>query len=288
MPKKSLRTAFSLVEISVVLAIITAIVVGVIKSQAMFLKARLSTAQTITQNSSVKDIADLAIWYETTLESSFLFSEQVDGGAISVWQDNSSNAASKNNATQASTSSKPKFYEKVFNDSLPAIRFDGVNDFLTFDASPIIGSSYTIFVVEQRRASTSQMMFLGGDSAAANGNLELGYRSDTAITQAHSSGVFNDFTVAAYSSPTPRIHTFWFNVAAGQKYWINGGSAADDASSGFNSALTSYSGSAIGRYLTHYFNGDIAEIIIFTRALQTNERQVVETYLSQKYNLTIL
>ncbi len=283
MPKKSLRTAFSLVEISVVLAIITAIVVGVIKSQAMFLKARLSTAQTITQNSSVKDIADLAIWYETTLESSFLFSEQVDGGAISVWQDNSSNAASKNNATQTSTSSKPKFYEKVFNDSLPAIRFDGVNDFLTFDGSPLIGSSYTIFVVEQRRASTSQMMFLGG----VNDNLQLGYRSETSVTQAHSSGVFNDFTVAAYSSPTPRIHTFWFNVAAGQKYWINGGSGADDTGVGFSSALTSYSGAAIGRYLTHYLNGDIAEIIIFTRALQTTERQVVETYLSQKYNLTI-
>ncbi len=283
MPKKSLRTAFSLVEISVVLAIITAIVVGVIKSQAMFLKARLSTAQTITQNSSVKDIADLAIWYETTLESSFLFSEQVDGGAISVWQDNSSNAASKNNATQTSTSSKPKFYEKVFNDSLPAIRFDGVNDFLTFDGSPLIGSSYTIFVVEQRRASTSQMMFLGG----VNDNLQLGYRSETSVTQAHSSGVFNDFTVAAYSSPTPRIHTFWFNVAAGQKYWINGGSGADDTGVGFSSALTSYSGAAIGRYLTHYLNGDIAEIIIFTRALQTTERQVVETYLGQKYNLTI-
>ena len=283
MPKKSLRTAFSLVEISVVLAIITAIIVGVIKSQAMFLKARLSTAQTITQNSSVKDIADLAIWYETTLESSFLFSEQVDGGAISVWQDNSSNAASKNNATQTSTSSKPKFYEKVFNDSLPAIRFDGVNDFLTFDGSPLIGSSYTIFVVEQRRASTSQMMFLGG----VNDNLQLGYRSETSVTQAHSSGVFNDFTVAAYSSPTPRIHTFWFNVAAGQKYWINGGSGADDTGVGFSSALTSYSGAAIGRYLTHYFNGDIAEIIIFTRALQTTERQVVETYLGQKYNLTI-
>jgi hypothetical protein len=283
MPKKSLRTAFSLVEISVVLAIITALVVGVIKSQAMFLKARLSTAQTITQNSSVKDIADLAIWYETTLESSFLFSEQVDGGEITVWQDNSSNAASKNNATQTSTSSKPKFYEKVFNDSLPAVRFDGVNDFLTFDGSPLIGSSYTIFVVEQRRASTSQMMFLGG----VNDNLQLGYRSDTSITQAHSSGVFNDFTVAAYSSPTPRIHTFWFNVAAGQKYWINGGSGADDTGVGFSSALTSYSGAAIGRYLTHYFNGDIAEIIIFTRALQTTERQVVETYLGQKYNLTI-
>ena len=284
MPKKSLRTAFSLVEISVVLAIITAIIVGVIKSQAMFLKARLSTAQTITQNSSVKDIADLAIWYETTLESSFLFSEQVDGGEITVWQDNSSNAASKNNATQTIPgSNKPRFYEKVFNDSLPAIRFDGVNDFLTFDGSPLIGSSYTIFVVEQRRASTSQMMFLGG----VNDNLQLGYRSETSVTQAHSSGVFNDFTVAAYSSPTPRIHTFWFNVAAGQKYWINGGSGADDTGVGFSSALTSYSGAAIGRYLTHYLNGDIAEIIIFTRALQTTERQVVETYLSQKYNLTI-
>jgi hypothetical protein len=37
----------------------------------------------------------------------------------------------------------------------------------------------------------------------------------------------------------------------------------------------------------YYYKGDIAEIIMFTSALTTEERQAIESYLSQKYSITI-
>ncbi len=290
MQKKSARlSAFSLVELSVVVIIIAVVVVGMIKSQSLVGKARLSNAQTLTQNTATKDMDGMVAWFESSLETSFLFSEEVDGGQISEWRDNNPKAATRNNAVQNTTGSesfRPKFYQDVLNGGIPVVRFDGVDDFMTFDGTPLVGGSYTIFVVEQRRAGgASPMMFLGGSTTDG---LSVGYRSDTAITQANSNTVSNDCAVSAYSSATPTIHSFWFNVSDGQKYWKNGGLLPDDsATTGFTTAIASYPAAALGRYSTNYFNGDLAEIIIFNRALQTTERQVVESYLSQKYGIAI-
>jgi competence protein ComGC len=287
MRKKNSSTAFSLVEISLVLTIISVIIVGMIKSQALIGKARLSNSQTLTKNSAVKDMNDVVAWYETSLETSFLFNEQKDGVQISVWQDGNANAASRNNAEQASTINRPKFYTEVFNGSIPGIRFDGENDFMTFNGSQLIGNSYTIFVVEQRRANSNLLMFLGGTDSANNANLNVGYASDASIRHSHYGANTNDFTIPAFSSPKPAIHTFLFNKVAGQKYWQNGGVSPEDSSGTFTTAISSFNGSAIGRYLGNYFHGDIAEIIIFNRALLTEERQIIETYLSQKYGISI-
>ncbi len=287
MQKKPTSTAFSLVEISIVLTIISAIIVGMIKSQALIGKARLSNSQTLTKNSAVKDMSDLVAWYETSLESSFLFNEQNDGLPIGVWQDGNVNGASRKNAEQNTAANKPKFYTEVFNGSIPGIRFDGTDDFMTFDGSKLIGASYTIFIVEQRRSGSNLSMFLGGTDSTNNSNLNVGYASDTSIRHSHYGATTNDFTIPAFSSPKPAIHTFLFNKVTGQKYWQNGGASSEDNDGAFTAAISSYNGSAIGRYLGNYFSGDIAEIIIFNRALRTEERQVAETYLSQKYGISI-
>ena len=38
---------------------------------------------------------------------------------------------------------------------------------------------------------------------------------------------------------------------------------------------------------SQYWNGDIAEIIVFNRALKTEERQAVEKYLGQKWGIKV-
>jgi hypothetical protein len=39
------------------------------------------------------------------------------------------------------------------------------------------------------------------------------------------------------------------------------------------------------KYIDHFFQGDIAEVIIYNRVLTVNERQEVFAYLSNKYGL---
>jgi len=284
MQKKSARlSAFSMIELAIAITIIAIIIAGMTQSKTLIAGARLSNAQTLTQNTSVKDMADMVAWYETSLETSFLFKEQTEGASISEWIDSNPNSASRNSAAQSTAGNKPKLYQAVINDGIPVVRFDGTDDFMTFDGKSLVGGSYTIFVVEQRRAGGA-MMFLGDTSTES---FRVGYLSDTAIAQANSNTVSNNCAVSAYSSPTPTIHSFWFNVSDGQKYWKNGGLSPDDSATGFTTAIASYPTAALGRYLTNYFNGDLAEIIIFNRALQTTERQVVEDYLSKKYGIVI-
>lgn len=281
-----MKKAFSLIEVSIVILIIGILISAISQGGVFINKSRLSNAQSLTQNSVVNHISDLVAWYETSLESSFPINEQNDQGFISTWYDNSPGAITRNNATQSANTNKPKFYENIFNGAIPGIRFDGSNDLMPFDGSAIINSSYTIFVVEQRRSSASSNYFLGGTTLSQNQNLVLGYRNNTTVTQAHFSNDM-DVTIAAYSSPKPTIHTFQFDSTNGKKYWSNGGATPDATNSGQTAAITSYTGSALGRYNTGYYNGDLAEVIIFKRILKGDERQNIENYLSKKYGISI-
>lgn len=291
--KKS-ATAFSLIEITLVILVIGIMIVGVISGSRLVQESRLKSAQVLTQNSPVKDISSLVLWYETSLPESFIATEALDGAVISTWYDNNPNAAVKNNAVQVTAGSQPIFYENIFNHAIPAIRFDGSNDFMTFDGSILANTSYTIFVVEQRRSSGGNNYFIGGTASSTDTNLTLGYSANTTITQDHYSDQIT-YGIASYASPTPRIHTFVFNNLAstsisGKRYWLNGSgnsSVTNASDTAQTSPITSYVGSGIGRSTSYYFNGDVAEIIIFSRNLTSQERWGIEDYLSKKYGIKV-
>ena len=296
------HSAFSLIELSIVILVIGILIVGITHSTRMVKEAKLRSARTITQSSPVTGISNLMLWYETSLETSFDTSAQTDGAAISTWYDNNKQSASKNNATltlsgYTTCASSPDFKENVFNGGIPAIRFNGTSDCLNFNGTSLVGTSYTVFVVEQKRATvTNNKYFFGGTNGTSDANLHLGYALDTALR-------FSQYTVnlgytnsiLTYSTPTPRIHTAIQNVSTQRSYWLNGGTTAESSNTGstYTVALSSYSNSALGRYgiastsFYSYFNGDLAEIIMYTRALSTEERQAVENYLSRKYAITL-
>jgi prepilin-type N-terminal cleavage/methylation domain-containing protein len=286
--KSKNRAAFSLIELSIVILVIGVLIAGVLQGSKMLTRFKLQTAQNLTTNSPAAGIKDLMLWYETSLASSFQSTEAVNATAVSAWYDNNPQSVTKNNATQSTTSQKPKFYENVFNGAIPAIRFDGSNDSMPFDGSPLIGANYTIFVVEQRRGvpAASISSFLAGNAGGSLTNLHIGYGGSTTVKQDHSSSGAS-YTIATYSEPIPRIHTFWFSTSSGYKYWLNGG-VTPYGSSGRYGALVSYANSAVGgASAVFYYLGDLAEIIIYTRSLTTEERQAIESYLGKKFVITL-
>ena len=284
------NSAFSLLEVSTVILIVGLLSVGIFISSGIIKKSKISRAQVLTRNSPISEIKDLALWYETSLDTSFIESEKKDGSSISIWYDNSNQTLKKNNATQTNSSLAPIFTADVFDQAIPALRFNGISSYLNYNGLFLVNTSYTIFVVEQRRSSGNEQYFMGGDSGSSNEDLVLGYRNNTTMTQAH---YYNDLdiTVSGYINPKPVINTFWLSTVSGggKRYWQNGGVNPDESSTGSTHeiALLNYLGAAIGKHQTKYYTGDIAEIIIFTRALQTEERQAVEDYLSRKYNIVI-
>ncbi len=275
-----------MIELSLVLLLISVVILGMLKSTSLIGKSRLAAAQMITKKSPVNDMANLIAWYETSLETSFLQSERKNGGFISEWLDSTPEASPRNNAKQQSESSRPRYYKDIFNVGIPAVRFDGINDSMFFDALPLINSGYTIFVVEQRKSNKSSNFFIGGSGADSNSNLYLGYKSNNYLTFGHYLNDL-DYGILSFDKPILRIHSFQFSVTGGKKYWLNGGASVDASQPAQIDPISSYPNPAIGRSQIFYYSGEIAEIIIFARALQIGEKELVESYLAKKYNQNI-
>jgi prepilin-type N-terminal cleavage/methylation domain-containing protein len=281
------KKAFSLLELSIVILIIGLLIAGVVATKSMVTKSRLTTAQTLTKTSPVNEIPNLYLWLETSLTESFREEEIEDGASISTWHDINPQAVNQATLQQLNSNNQPKFYGEVFNGAIPAIRFDGTDDFINFDGTPLVNSSYTIFVVEQRRSGGSGFNpIIGGSDGMQNANLALCYNDDANILQSHFANDLT-FSVDGYTIPIPRIHTLMFNSTSGKNYWMNGGNDSDATAPSQTETLVSYDGSALGKFLNNYFNGDLAEVIIFTRSLKTEEKLLVENYLNKKYNIDL-
>jgi prepilin-type N-terminal cleavage/methylation domain-containing protein len=285
-----MKKAFSLFELSITLVIISLLIAGTIQGSRLLSKSRLSSAQVLTENSIVNNLDGLVAWFETSLDSSFGDIEKTNDTNIATWHDRSPNNSVKNNATQGTSNSQPKFYHKLFNkDSIPALRFDGIDDSLNFDGTSLANSDYTIFIVEQRRNGNNFKYFISTNSSGGI-NLIAGFRLTGVFTYTHSAAGL-DFGIPNFDSAKiiPRIHTMMFDTSSGLRYWENGGTSPDDFNSASTTPISSIIAAAIGRSIPSgtFYNGDIAEVIIFRKSLTTIERKAVEDYLGKKYQITI-
>jgi len=296
------KSAFSLLELVIVMAAVGLVMAAVLQGVKLIRASKISAAQTLTKKSPVLDIDDLALWYETSLPSSFAEGENRNNSTVSIWYDSSLKVASnKNNATSTNVNNRPKYLANFFNDAVPAVQFNTPisGKVLFFNGNFLIGTSYTIFVVEQRSGNFSNSYFIGSMAPNAREQLLLGYRNNTTIRHSHylnGSNIELNQIIPAYSSPQVRIHTFLFdaNSGGGKKYWENGGGVEDAGASGANQKLplVKYDKATIGyNYIgggTQVdYRGSIGEIIIFTRALKNKERQRIENYLSKKFSIKI-
>ncbi|MBL8958213.1 MAG: hypothetical protein JNJ98_00050, partial [Gemmatimonadetes bacterium] len=83
------------------------------------------------------------------------------------------------------------------------------------------------------------------------------------------------------------LDTYTFDRVAGKDIYHNGVPSATDNSTG---ALVSNTGTTLGHFRAipiYWFQGDLAEVIVFDRALTAAERLRVETQLAGKYGLAV-
>lgn len=275
------KMGFSLIELSIVILVIGILVIGITKGGAIMSKAKIGSARALTNSSPVLQIADVVAWYETSLESSFPAANAFDQTAIDTWSDNSK-SSTPNDAT-GSLTARPLYQESALN-SLPTVRFDGVNDLLSFNAIPTNQKDYTIFVVETRRAATSGTAgrFLG------LGVNNYGYASATTITgvPATATQTVPAFVAGAF---IPRIITILSGpvTSSTRGVFMNGGAGSTPAVTAFDPLITSTATGTIGAANANFYTGDISEVIIYSRALKLDERNDIQTYLGKKYGITV-
>jgi prepilin-type N-terminal cleavage/methylation domain-containing protein len=311
--KYSLKKAFSLIELSIVILIIGILVAGVTQSSRLVSRMKQITVKSLTLNSPISSIKDLYSWHETAMDNSFNEAETSDSLAITNWYDlNPQTASGKINFNQTNVAAKPLYKTSAIN-GLSAIYFDG-NDFMNTDinTASVLGSqSATFFFVFKPTNALQQGFLITQSYITCGNNIEIGH-----TTGNQSSGNFGihsgcnratvtGSSIVANNSPviismvllsTPITNGNVSNV----KIFRNGGNEmtlyADNG--GYSSGLGGVY--AIGNYnlylgvrfdnrssLNAYYSGWIGEVIIFSRALSAQDRKDVEKYLGKKWGIAV-
>jgi hypothetical protein len=251
------------------------------------------------------------MWIEATSEESFRDIEAQDNNSgITVWYDLNPASSFKHNA---SVSTEQPLYVSNCINGLPCIRFDGDNDFMSFDGSFMAGNDYTIFIVEQRREGAAKILLGATTSNTVNNGFQFGYGTDYYMTFAQGGDIYLDsyYVVGGpsffdvYIAPIGRLHTLVNSVIAYGgassntfNHYLNGSLTPTDKniSSGgdpatYWSTLSSYNNAALGMVgpqssaAPQFYHGDVGEIIIYTRALKIEEKSAVQDYLLKKWGI---
>jgi len=222
--------------------------------------------------------AGLQLWLDAALPGTI----DRDGlGKVSQWRDKSSYAR---HCTQATASAQPTFQATPIA-GLPAVNFDGSDDFLPFSdetLSYIASSSFTLIYVASKPANNNTYV-IGGTASGTRNNLIAGYVS----SNTYKFGFGNDdqnAIVPVGVVGTPEIYTLVYsNADNSRRVRRNGADVAVGASSG---GLTNMTGQVIGRYSATFGAFKLGEILIYNRALSVNEYISVERDLISKWAIS--
>ena len=281
--KKNSSKAFSLIELSIVILIIGILVAGVTQSSRLVKQVKLMSARSITLSSPVPTIKNLVAWYESTSEKSFNDSEASDQSLLKNWYDINLQSSIKLDASQSNDANKPIY---AFDEStnLPIVKFIDQDFFNLPDATvPFNNMPYTVFFVS-RADSMCNCGILGSGTYSTN-NATNAFRYDGA------NGLNNYWWYVDLYMPNTitlkklTIIDITYDLAKREGY-VDGVLKVTTPSS--NRASTSIN-NTIGRTLPgEFLIGSIGEIIIFDRALNTEERKSIENYLSKKWSIKLL
>lgn len=200
-------------------------------------------------------------------------------------------------AVQTATSNIPRLRTSVVNGN-NVVRFDGTNDFYDANFGATVNAPLTLIGVNyfanvnQPSGDDDYLYTLGIDGGGANQQVALSRRRGNDATNPNKYFSRNGGTAANFFGPTItgqswNIFTQTFDTSAPfHTLHLNGNSSAV---TDYPGALASNGNFRIGNYTSGslYLNGDLGEIIMFDRKLNTAERNIVHSYLGAKYNLTV-
>lgn len=211
-----------------------------------------------------------------------------DGTSIATWTDTSGNTLG--NIIQATPGQRPILKTNANGiNSLPIVRF--VTGSSTYLTGPLINSNNTcsIFAVMRRPGSSAgqrgmaMLAALDTHDYTTTTSLLAQYDGGSSTTfNTYRQGTTNFANVAAYG--TPYLHEVIFDGANGTFYG-NGTAGGGFPSTGNFNWATYYLGCGFDGSIAGYCNFDFAEILIYSSALNSTNRVIVETYLKSKYNL---
>lgn len=288
------KSAFSLIEISIVLLIIGIIIAGVTQGSIMIQKYRLSTARSMTQSSPVNSISDLVFWFEPTLIESFGDDNIEDGDPVQLWRDINPQSTVKYDASSDSVSASPTYQTNCIS-SLPCLSFDGNNDELTTATNNALGvHEFTLFMITRldlNDIDTSQYLIKQASNSASDGSLYIYINSSSSLIYPTASyGNYSSTTLTDSFQLTEDVKNYMIHFYESSEESItmniNKSQAVNITTNLQADGERSIEGFIIGGGANTYeLAGKISEIIFFDRNLKATEVTAVENYLMQKWKI---
>lgn len=278
--------AFSLIELSIVVLIIGILIAGVTQGSRLIRQSRIKTAQSQTSSSPVTSIPNITLWMETTMDNSVLSSTNgyapEDGDTISTWIDQNPQSTTQINASQGTNAQRPLYASNAIN-GLPALSFDGSADNLVTTSDPVNASTYSVFMVLERTASTAGPAFCGN---FGNQGIMIGHDSSTSVVQQSANGGFNNphYTIPAYSAPVPQIQVYTVDNSGNGTFYLNGVNTGTSGGLGGYAIPATYliGSNANGHNL---YKGYFGELIVYNRNLKASEISDIQKYLAKKWGI---
>ena len=218
------------------------------------------------------DISGLTAWFDADDSGTIIES----GNSISQWNDKSGNG---NNVTQATSSNQPLTNTNTINGK-NVITFDGLNDYLkraTWTGG-VIAQPNTAFVVFKFDINAARTIFDGSSSGTERHIIRTASSSTISIW----AGAVTVLTSSDVGSlAVPRLITAVYNSTSSEIYMEGTLEKTGDSGS------FSMQGISLGSNwdVALPFDGDIAEVIIYNKLLNTTERQQAEAYLTTKWGI---
>jgi hypothetical protein len=196
---------------------------------------------------------------------------------VTAWKDKS-----VNNYTLTYTGSPT--YRKTATLSLGCITFNGTTSFNSGTDSMYwsgfsLTQPFTVFTVATKRLSSNSSYSFVLEPSTSSGSVIL----FTVLQLAIYAGSANQYTnpIISFSVNTTHLYSAVFNSSSSLLAYDG------TATSSLNPGTNSWPGLYLGRdWGGVYDSGDYGEILFYNSALNTTERQQVESYLAQKWGLT--
>jgi hypothetical protein len=228
------------------------------------------------------DLSGLVLWLKAdTLALN-------DGDAVGSWADSSGNG---NTASQAAGASKPTYKAGIIN-SLPVVRFDGSNDYLTVTRNAgLEPAAITIFALIRATTPPANFSYVASKvlTAGASASYALNVSGASALrcfgNFATTGEVFAGQTIpaAVWAISPARITCM---KADGSKLYLyyDGGVAGDGVTAAGNLVydandlkIGSYDGASL------FMAFDLGELLIYNSALSDADRWSVNKYLGTRW-----
>jgi hypothetical protein len=220
-----------------------------------------------------RSIPGCALWLDGADSSTLTLS----GANVTQWRDKSGNGYSPTGTSVFPT----------YSSSSNCVTWNGTaNTQLTFPvgiSNAVVGTSFSIFIVELRTNGGGDNFIVRGSNTALNSNLLIGHIGPTTLRFAYY-GNDLDATVPTYVVGEPRAMGYYEYSKPGRAIYVNGILLASDANA---SDVLSWSGAILGGSgpVWPAYSGSVFEILMYKPSLTTVQRQQVEGYLAWKWGL---